>query len=157
MSVGVLFPMLYIFTWDQTHLLLCLGFHAFQCKSSTENARWNLLYRAHRYTDTNSYPLTHWAAEDKRAADKSDHWCHLSSLSASHSFAQTQKHTYLGTLWHRHHCRDLMYWNVHFTSTENAGQYQSQKTDKPSNKDSIFNVWVHTEEEKSQQQTATRH
>lgn len=34
------------------------------------------------------------------------------------SFAETQKHTYLQTLRHRHHCPDLMYWNVHFTSTE---------------------------------------
>lgn len=106
-----------------------------------------------------SNPLTRWATEDKRAADKSDHWCHLSSLSVSLSFffVQTQKNTYLETLRHCHHCHDLMYWNVHFTSTENTGQYQSQKTDKPSNKDSIFDVWSHTEREKSQKQTATRH
>lgn len=57
------------------------------------------------------------------------------------------KSTHLETLRHRHHCHDLMYWNVHFTSTDNAGQYQSLKTDKPSNKDSIVDVWSHTETE----------
>lgn len=134
------------FTWDKIYFSL-----------SPRDECFCLLCRTHRYKDTNSYPLTHWAAEDKRAADKSDHWWHLSSLSVSLSFAETQKHTYLEMLRHHHHCHDLMYWNVHFTSTENAGQYQSQKTDKPSNKDSIFNVWSHTENDRSQRQTATRH
>lgn len=134
---------------------LAMDFRHFSC--SARDACCCLLYSAHRHTDTNSYPLTHWAAEDKRAADKSDHWCHLSPLAVSLSFAETQKHTYLKTPRHRHHCHDLMYCNVHFTSMENAGQYQSQKTDKPSNKDSIFNVWSHTENDKSQKQTAARH
>lgn len=70
-------------------------------------------------------------------------------------FSLTQKHKYLETLRQRHHRCDLMYWNVHFTSTENAGQYQSQKTDKPSNKDSILSGHIQTE--KTQKQTATRH
>lgn len=95
-----------------------------------------------RSTDTNSDPLTHRAAVDKRAADKFDHWCHLSSLSDSLSLSRD---TYLEALRHPHRRHDLVYWNVHFTSTENAGQYQSQRTDKPSNKDSIFNVWPHAE------------
>lgn len=32
-----------------------------------------LLYKGCRSTDTNSYPLTHRATVDKRAADKFDH------------------------------------------------------------------------------------
>lgn len=113
------------------------------------------------HTEIQKQTVIHWPTEPQKTKEpqnKSDHGCHLSSLSVSLSLAPTQKHTYLETQRHRRHCHDLMYWNVHFTSTENAGQYQSQMTDKPSNTDSIFDVWwSHTEtEKKTQKQTATR-
>lgn len=123
--------------------------HFFLRKSLTEEENGFLFYWP---TDiqTSSYPLTHQDAGDKGVADKCDHWCHLTTLSVFLCFTQTQQHIYLETLRSRHRCHDLMYWNVHFTSTENAGQYQTQRTDKPSNKDSSLDVWSHKETVKSQ-------
>lgn len=45
---------------------------------------------------------------------------------------------------------------IRCTFRQDAGQYRSQKTDEPSNKDSIFNVWSPTKNDKSQGPTATR-
>lgn len=115
-----------------------------------------LLCRTNRCIDTNSYPLTHRAAADKRTADKSDHWWHLFSLSASFFRRDTKAHissnaeTPPSLPW-----SDVLKCTFHI-HRENAGQYQSQKTDKPSNKDSIFNVWSHTENDRSQRQRVTR-
>lgn len=63
----------------------------------------------------------------------------------------TQKHAYLETLRHCHRCNDQMC----ISHPRDAGQYQSEKTDEPSNKDSIFRVWSPAKNDKSQQPTAT--
>lgn len=92
----------------------------------------------------------------QRAAGKSDHWCHLFSLSDPLSFRDTKAHI----SWKRWDAAiAAMIWctEMYISHPHNAGQYQSQKTDKPSNKDSISNVWSQTENDKSQKQTATRH
>lgn len=94
------------------HLQLVLMLYIFLCQSSTPHACSSLLYRETWYTET----FTRWPAIDRRAADKSDH-CGNLYLSLSLIVC-------LETLRHRRHCHDLMYWNVYFKSTEDAGQYQ---------------------------------
>lgn len=144
-----------IFAGDRIHLWPCpctwISCIFLPKKKKKWAARWCLLYKQ-LSADPASCPKT------------KEPWTHLiTDAIAPHCLSlvlfarDRQKQTYLVTLRRRHRCRDLMYWNVHFTSTENAGQYQSEKTDKPSNKDSICSVWSHTEREKSQRQMATRH
>lgn len=110
-------------------------------KSSTQDAFCCLLDR----TQT----VIHWPTELQKPEELLTNLItdgislSLSLLIVCVSFcSQTQKNTYLETLRQRRHCHDQMYWNVHFTSTENAGQYQSQETDKPSNKDSILSGYI---------------
>lgn len=81
--------------------------------------RAGLLYSCAGQIDVQTQTVIHWPTELQKTKElQTNHWWHLSSLLASLSFAETQKHTYLEMLRHRHHCPDLMYWNVHFTSTE---------------------------------------
>lgn len=98
----------------------CLFFYSLiqvQCKTQVDS-----YCTGHRSTDT----VIHWPTERQKTEELQTNLVtdaiSLPSLSVSLSFALTQKHTCLETLRHCRHCHDLMYWNVHFTSTENAGQ-----------------------------------
>lgn len=95
---------------------------------------------------SHSYLLTSWAA------GKSDCWWHLYLLSVlCFVFFSDPK---ADVSWNAETPPSLPWSDVHLAST-GCGK-KPEKTDEPLNKDSIFNVWSPTKNDKSQRPTATR-